>query len=296
MLSGLSDLQTFVCVARTLNFTQAAMELHVTPTAVSKAVARLENEINAKLFNRTTRQVWLTEEGELFLERCVAAIAEIEAGLDALEVLKDQTTGPVRISAPYILGRKLAASLPDLITLHAKLDLRLILTDRIVDLAEDRIDIAIRVGTAQSAQTHFVPLAQLNWITVASPRYLQLKGEPDSLEMLKQHQCHHFINPNGELVPWQFDVENEVKTMLPGGGAQFNQGELLVEIARADGGIVQIFDYMVQDELRNGQLVRLFPKLEADGPMLHAVVQPGRENSPKIKATLLYLLELFEQF
>ncbi|MEM9775432.1 MAG: LysR family transcriptional regulator, partial [Chloroflexota bacterium] len=146
MLNSLSDIEAFIRVAETLNFTRAAAELHVTPTAVSKAVARLENEINAKLFIRTTRQVQLTAEGELFRDRCVAAFAEISAGLEGIEVLRDQTTGPVRLSAPFILGRRLAASLPDLMGRHANLDLRLFLTDDYVDLAEDRIDIAIRIG------------------------------------------------------------------------------------------------------------------------------------------------------
>ena len=295
MLNSLSDIEAFIRVAETLNFTRAASEMHVTPTAVSKAVARLEKEIDAKLFIRTTRQVQLTEEGELFRDRCKAAIAEISAGLDGIEVLRDQTTGPVRLSAPFILGRRLAASLPDLMARHGNLDLRLSLTDDYIDLAEERIDIAIRIGAGKPSPVVEIPLVRLNWVTVASPRYLQQMGVPQTLDELSTHVCHHFANTAGEIVPWQFRQGEGIRTFAPGGGAQFNHGELLVEVALANGGIVQVYDYMVSDELKNGNLIRLLPELEVDGPVVHAVLLPGRDQSPKIKATLLHLSELFER-
>ncbi len=294
MLNSLSDIEAFVRVADTLNFTRAANDLHVTPTAVSKAVARLEDEINAKLFIRTTRQVQLTAEGELFRARCLAAFAEISAGLSGIEVLRDQSTGPVRLSAPFILGRRLAASLPDLMARHANLDLRLSLTDDYVNLADEQIDIAIRIGAGKPSLTYEIPLVRLNWVTVASPRYLQHRGTPESIEALSSHSCHHFSNTSGEIVPWKFRQGNGIRTLTPGGGAQFNNGELLVEVAQADGGIVQVFDYMVRDELQNGNLIRLFADQEVDGPVVHAVLLPDREQSPKIKATLQHLNSLFE--
>ena len=293
MLRSLSDIQAFVQVAQELSFTKAAEALNMTPTAISKAVARLERDLGVALLTRTTRKVSMTAEGEVFLARCQAAFSEISSGIEAMEVMQDEATGQVSISAPLVFGPQLAANLPKLLISHPKLSLKLMITDAFSDLADEQVDIAIRVGEAPSANLTTHKLAQLNWATVASPQFLRANGTPASPEALNSYLCHSFINNAGQAVPWTFQTDGETWNLSPQNGIEVDQGQLLLNMALADGGIVQVFDFMVTDYIHNGQLVSLFKNHQAPGPTLYAIALSQKSSKPKIQITLSYIEKIF---
>lgn len=279
----LSTTEFFVRVADLNSFKAAADQLEVTPAAVSKAIARLEHELGVKLLFRTTRRVTLTPEGKAFLSRCRAALQEIDAGLEAMEEARHDIVGDLHVSTSFVLGRRIAVTLPQLVARHPGLRVHLMQTDRLVDLAGERVDVAVRIGDQAPPDAVARPITHLEWATVASPRYLARRGWPTTPKELEDHDCHAFIDPHGRRVAWVFHHEGDTVRFEPEQGIGFDQGEMLVDVALADGGIAQVFDFMVADHLRDGRLVRLLPDLSVQGPVVQALCLSSRFSAPKVR-------------
>ncbi len=292
----------FVQVARTGSFSRAAEALGVTKAAVSKAVARLEAGLGAPLFLRTSRQVALTEEGALFLERCRAAVDHLTAGRDLLAQKNAAPEGVLKVSLSPVLGRWVVSRLPLLRMRHPKLSFRISVTDRLSRLPEEGVDVALRIGDLEDSALVGPTIARPRWSTVASPAYLAraLNGRPQPKRPadLEALDCLAFITPANAPKPWRFLARRgSAKTVrfTPRGPLSLDNGELLVEAAVAGAGAVQVFDYLVAEHLRAGRLVELLPELAADGPPIRALCLPARRQTPKVRAFLDFAQELFSQ-
>lgn len=296
MTTLFSDITPFLEVAELGSFRKAADRLGVTPAAVSKAVARLEARLDTRLFSRSTRRVVLTPEGEIFAERCQAAAREIGAGMESLEETRGAATGVVTVTAPFVLGRFLAGALPELALVHDRLRVRLMLTDRRVDLVNERVDVAIRVGEPGETDLIVRRLATLDWATVAAPAYLADRGTPESPGDLPAHRCLTFLSPAGRQVEFGFEMDGAVQTVEVDGTLQFDEGELLADAALAGGGIAQVFSFMVADAVAEGRLVALFPDRQPPGPAVAAVMLRERGSTRKVRVLLDFLYERFSRF
>lgn len=281
----------FVAIAEEQSFRRAAVRLGVTPAAVSKALATLEAELGVQLVARTSRSVALTPEGALFLERCRAAVVAVQVGRDEISGAQRVAQGELRLSVPFVLGRRVTAALPTLLERHPRLRVRVELTDRRARLVEEGIDVAVRIGPLERTSTLIARrLASPRWTIVASPAYLARHGTPASADELAQHAWARFVMPEGApRDPVIEGPDGSVRTVAVQGGVLVDQGELLVETALAGLGLAQVFDFMVDGHVREGRLVPVLPDRAPPGPELHALCAPRRKATPRVRACLDWL-------
>lgn len=182
---------TFVKVAETLSVSRSAQGLGVGKSVVSKRVAQLEAAVGATLFSRSTRRVALTPAGESYLEHARRALAEIAAGEERLRALRSDLSGRIRVTAPVSWGQRvLCRRLPEFLRLHPGIEVELMLADRLLDVAYERIDVAFRwSATAAQADLHATTVAVVSWVLAASPACLATLGEPQAPSDLAALPC-----------------------------------------------------------------------------------------------------------
>ncbi|HVE86158.1 MAG TPA: LysR substrate-binding domain-containing protein, partial [Myxococcales bacterium] len=263
--------------------------------AVSKAVLKLEEKLGVKLLLRTSRAVALTPEGAAFVTRCREAISSLQAGHEQLWESRRQPRGELSLSLPFILGRVVVPALPRLTARYPDLSVRVTMTDRLVRLQEEQVDVGVRVGAREDSALISRSLGGSRWVTVAAPSYLARHGEPARPEELAKHTCVQFVAPNGRPRDWTFaDGKGgpgaEVKVE---GRLRIDQGELMLEAAAAGFGVCQVLDFMVGERLREGRLREVLQRFSAQGPRLHAVAAPERARTPNVKACFAFLADAF---
>ena len=276
-----------VTVADTGSFRAAARTLGVTPSAVSKAIARLESELGVRLIHRTSRVMKLTAEGEEVVAGFREALERVrstrDAALDAQRVPK----GRLRVTWPLSLAGFFADRVvPRMVTQCPDVEVNALITDRVVDLAAENVDLAIRIGELSDSTLIARKLGSIRWLTVASPAYLAEHGVPHRPLDLTRHACLRFVLPSGRVKDWSFRVDGELVAISPTGAFTADHGDALVGAALAGVGIVQAQDLMLGDHLATGRLVEILAEYEAPGPTIHALSSPARKLLPKIRAFL----------
>jgi LysR family transcriptional regulator, regulator for bpeEF and oprC len=284
----------FMHTAEEQSFTRAATRLGITAAAVSKAVARLEEELGARLLTRTSRRVALTPEGEVFLARCREAVAQLTAGRETVASAAKAPKGPLTVTLPFILGRRLVSRLPRFAARYPAVALKLKLTDRMARLAEEGIDVAIRVGEINEEGMVARPLWRTRWVTLAAPAYLARRGTPRRPDELASHGCLKFLSGRGsprEL--WFREGGGEPLPLKTPSALEVDQGELLLEAAARGMGVCQVLDFTAHDFMRDAQLVEILAGYAAEGPAVYALCLPGGRALPRVKAFLEFLVEDF---
>ncbi|WP_437274465.1 LysR substrate-binding domain-containing protein [Sorangium sp. So ce375] len=259
----LDEMRAFLEVARRQSFSAAARALGLTSSSVSKQVARLEERLGAQLLRRTTRRVSLTEAGHLYAERAGRILSDIEEARRAVADLDGTPRGTLRISAPTVLGTIRVA--PAVLACRAKypeLRIDLDLTDRIVDLVAERVDVAVRLAAEISPASLVARrLADDLRVLCASPRYLRRHGTPRRLEDLADHDC---ITLNLEPVARWTLVGPEGERVIPVSGTFRTSDTVTLRDAAVAGlGLANLPDYVVHDQLESGALRRVLPEYGA---------------------------------
>ena len=281
----------FVHTAEARSFRAAAARLGVTPAAVSKAVARLEEDLGVRLLERSSRHVSLTREGELYLVRCREAIAGVQGARDLVSGARRQPQGELALTLPFILAPLVLPGLPELSARYPRLTFRLSLTDRLTRLADERIDVAVRIGALEDSTLVGRLLRRTRWVTLAAPSYLARQPAPATPAELTAHNCLRFLAPNGRPRGWTFRGARGAEPAAVEGNLLVDHGGALLAAARAGLGLCQVLDFMVEDEVRQGALVEVLAGFAADGPPVHALCLPGRERTPNVRAALQFLVD-----
>ncbi len=285
----LAGIEHFVAVAEARSFRQGARRLGLSAAAVSKAVARLEEALGVRLLERSTRSVALTREGELFLGRCRQALDALQAGADEVAAAGEAPVGTVRLSASPVLARPLVQALPRLRARHPRVEVELSLTDRLARLVEEEVDVALRLGPLSDSAQVARRLRSPRWVTVASPALLARQGPPRRPAELVGLPCLGFVSPAGGVVGWSFAGQAALDLSFP---LRLDLGEHLVTAAVAGLGYAQVFDFMVTEDLAAGRLVEVLADYAAPGPTLHALWRPGRQQLPRVRVVLDWLVEV----
>lgn len=288
-----TEMEVFVRVVETGGLSAAARALRITPSAVSKLIARLETRLGARLLNRSTRKLQLTPEGTAFYTRSVQVLADID------EAEREVTAGAaprgrVRVNSNVGLGRQLLLPLvPDFLTKHPEVTLDIVLTDQVVDLLDERADVALRVGDLQSSSLVARKLGESRAVVVASPDYLARRGVPMTLQDLNQHDQLDF-NFTRSVRNWPFLGPDGQVAYLPGVAAvQVGDGESLRELALAGAGLARMSVFSAARDIAAGRLV---PVLEAFNPgdvlEVHVVfLGQGGRLPARVRAFIDYLVE-----
>jgi DNA-binding transcriptional LysR family regulator len=286
------EMEVFVAVVERGGFSAAASARRMTPSAVSKLVARLEARLGARLVNRSTRRLQLTPEGCAFYERSVAILADIaEAERDASA--GESVAGRIHVNTSGSFGNHVLAPLiPAFMALHPGVTFDISHTDRIVDLMEERADVAIRAGPLKSSSLIARKLGAARMIIVASPDYLKRHGEPRSLADLRRH-CRIGFSYSRAVEGWPLRENGETVTVPITPGVQVGDGEAMRHMALAGAGLARLTAFAVRADIDAGRLV---PVLEDRNPgdtePFHAVyIGRGGPLPARVRALLDFLAE-----
>lgn len=278
-------LRTFVTVATTRSFVEAARTLGISPTAASRGVAGLEESLGVTLLRRTTRSVALTPEGETYLDRCRRALDELDDAARALRGDAAEPRGLLIVTAPVVFGRMHILPIVDrLLRDHPGLDVRLTLTDRVVRLVEEGIDVAVRIADLADSALHAVRLTEVRRVLVASPHYLKGRGVPASAAELGDHDLVGFDNftRNGE---WRLGPSgDEVVRCEP--RLMTNSVEAAIDAAISGLGIARVLDYQVAQHVAAGRLRYVLAALDPPPVPVSLVYQANRLRSPNTRALI----------
>lgn len=283
-MKALQDLEIFVRTVETGSLSATARALEITPAAASVALKRLEAELQAPLFVRSTRSLRLTEAGERFLGHCRVALAALRDGQAALSEARQQVRGTLQISAPSDLGRNaLLGWLEEFRARYPEVRFRLQLSDRNADLYRQPVDIAIRYGEPGDSQLIALPLAPGNCrVLCASPAYLARHGTPASPQELAAHACLCFMIGDDVHDRWRFRRGEERLSVKVPATQVANDGDVVRRWAVAGQGIACKSQLDFVDDLAAGRLVRLCPDWEGDPAPLHLVCADRRLLTPAV--------------
>lgn len=259
MAEILSSVEVFVTSVQSGSFAAAAERLNLTRSAVAKTIARIEARLDARLFHRTTRSHTLTEDGQVYYERCLRALEELRAGVAALDSGRREAAGRLRVSVPVLFGRRcIAPVLAQLTADHPKLGLDVSFSDRPVDLIEDGFDLAIRngfVGDGTGLMTRTVGLQRMT--VCAGPAYLDRHGRPESLDDLPSHGAVTYGRA-GRVKAWQFPTaEGGIAEVTPPSRLRFDDLEAIADAAEAGHGLAWLPCWLIRDRVLTRTLVPL---------------------------------------
>jgi DNA-binding transcriptional LysR family regulator len=292
----MAEIAVFVAVAQTGSFTRAAEDLGSSKSNVGKAVQRLETRLGTKLFQRTTRAVRLTEDGETYLVAAQDALDGLREAEQQLAARRSEPVGRVKIDLPAGFGRLLLPSFIALREQYPKLTLEVALTDRMSDPVGEGWDVVVRIGTLpQDSELTVRKLCDLRLGLYASPEYLERRGKVKSLADLTDHDAIVFRGPTGRLRPWTVQDGTHVRDVSPSPVLVLADGQALVEAAVAGFGIAQILDRVALPYVRSGRLVHLLPDADTDGPPVHAIISLGQKMAAKTRAVVNHLADTLQK-
>ncbi|WP_443971521.1 LysR family transcriptional regulator [Sphingobium sp. CR28] len=269
----------FVRVVDCASFTRAADTLALPRSSVSAAIQTLEARVGTRLLHRTTRRVAPTHDGTAFYERCKRLIADVEDAEGLFRHSDEQAAGHIRVDVPGRIGRLIVApALPDFLARHPGISVTLGVTDRAVNMVEDRVDCALRVGTLSDSGLIAQSVGDLPLINVASPDYLARHGIPLSPEDLAGHEAVLYASPStGRVEDWEWVEGDQVHTMPLPGRVTVNSAEAYIACCLAGLGMIQIPAYDVKADMLAGRLVDLMPDHRPE-PMPMTLLYPHRQH------------------
>jgi len=293
-MDRLAAIEAFVRVAETHSFSEAARRLHASQSAISRAVSGLEAELGARLLHRTTRSLTLTEAGRGYFERAARILADLEEANLAVTQLQAAPRGRLRVNAPMSFGfLHLAPALPDFLALYPELSVDLSMSDRFVDLIEEGVDVAVRIGALEDSSLIARKLAPIRRVVCASPAYLKSRGTPLAPDDLKQHDC--LCNSNiAVLHEWRFAAaDGKLWPVDVNGRLSANNGDALRIAALKGLGLANLPTFIVGADLQAGTLVTVLDEFGVQDLSMSAVYPPGRHLSPKVRAFVDFLADRF---
>ena len=286
------EISAFAAVADARSFTQGARRLGVSSAQVSKLVARLENRLGARLLNRTTRDVSLTDTGRAYLERARSLLEDFEA----LEGSVRDQSGPrglLKISAPVSFGAsQLTPALLDFAAAYPEVSLDVSSTDRMVNLVEEGFDVGVRIGQLTDSSVIARKLAAVRMVTCAAPTYLQAAGTPATPHDLAKHEAILDSNVRDPMV-WSYGGHADHYEVRVHGRLKFGGADACVAAARRGLGITRTPAFAAAEDLRAGRLTPLLCAYEPQLIHVHAVYPHARHLAAKVRAFVDFLAERY---
>jgi DNA-binding transcriptional LysR family regulator len=290
----LGSIELFCQAAELGSFTAAANVIGVTPAAVSRSIARLEERLGVRLFVRTTRQIRLTDGGRRYHEQCRQALQQLMEAEREVTGAQAAPAGPLRISVPTPYGHyRLLPLLPQFRRLYPDVTVEVHVSNRNIDFSEDSYDMVIR-GRAPADSTLIArKLEDAELVLVAAPSYLRQAGTPASLDELHRHDCIQFDLPStGRKIPWPFLVDGKQVDIVTAGGYTCAEDVLgIVTLARSGGGLVQTYRFIVERDLAEGGLVELLPQHGGTSRPFFLLYPHARHLSLRVRTFVNFLTE-----
>jgi len=294
VLDRLTGLEVFAKVAAAGSLSAAARAMGMSQTMVTKHIASLETRLGVKLFHRTTRRLSMTQAGRNYLESSERILAEMEAANAAVAADRVEPRGLLRLNAPVAFGTgQIAPLLAEFAERHPQVTVELGLNDRLVDLAEEGWDLAIRIGNLSNSSLIARRIAPCRIVVCAAPSYLKARGTPHTVSSLGDHNCLGYTLSQTGVDRWAFGARADV-TIQVSGNLRANNGDSLRAAAVAGQGVIYQPTFIVADDLRAGALMALtldHPTVELGG--IYAVYLPDRHPAAKVRAFIDFIATRF---
>ena len=298
-------LAAFLKVAECRSVSQAADSLDVAKSLISKRIAQLEERLETTLFSRSTRKVALTPAGETYVDYAKRALAEVSDGMERVRSLRTELSGTLRLTAPVSWGQRvLAKHLPEFLKMHPSLEIDLMLNDRMMDMATERIDVALRWSGHSNKERQGTPLTEIKWFLTAAPAYIAQYGLPAEPVELNDHACLYYRRDNTDD-HWTLQHKLAANQSTPStvevnvsGRYRVDNPEAVLESATAGMGIALLPDYLCVQAIEKGNLVKVLSSwtpLTKFGTQIVALCPPDRKKISRNQALIDYLQRALSQ-
>ncbi len=282
-MQNLNRMMIFYHVVDSGSFTDAAKVLKMAKSAVSRHISLLENEIGAKLLNRTTRQLSLTNVGQIYYLSCQRIIEETQFMQNEISVLQNQPVGSLKIAATNSIGNVYIAPLiVEFMRLYPKINIDLMLQDQVIDMVEEGVDVSVRVGWLKDSNLVAQKISDSRMVLTASPAYIKQYGPVVTPKELEKLQWIIF-----SLLPkpteWVFKQNKKVETISVKGNIKTNNAEAVRTLLLAGSGVSVLSHFMVADDIQEGRLVELLPNYDLGSAGVYLVYQEKQYKQLKIQ-------------
>jgi DNA-binding transcriptional LysR family regulator len=284
-------MQVFVAVADSGGFAPAARALAMSPPAVTRAIASLEDRLGTRLFRRTTRSVQLTESGERFLMDCRRILMDLEEAEEAAVGSHAAPRGRLKVTAPVLFGRLFVTPiLTDFLDRHPLVDAQTLFVDRIVNLMDEGLDVAIRIGHLPDSSLTAVRVGSVRLVTFGAPEYLRAHGRPRRPEDLAGHRLIQ-ARPLGDGREWPYRDGAKTISVPVAPRLLMNTNDAVIEAVSRGWGISRLLSYQVARDIQHGCLETVLDDFEPPPLPIHIVHQEGRLVSAKLRAFVDFMAE-----
>ncbi|MGG7671842.1 LysR family transcriptional regulator [Pseudomonas sp. WC2] len=291
----LQSMRLFARLAELGSFTKAAESLDIGRPQVTRYIQELETSLGVRLFQRTTRKVALTAEGERFYERVQEILADISAATTMFDRSGATLAGRLRVDIPTAFAQlKFIKSLKEFTAAYPGINVVLGVTDRAVDLIGEGIDCALRIGDLPDSSLIARPIAMATMVTCAAPAYLHEHGEPETLDDLASHQGVNFLSgQSNRALPWHFSVKGQDRVFVSNTGITVNESNAYVQCGVSGFGIIQAPGIAVAEHLDSGDLVEILKRYRP-APRPVTLLYPSRTHlAPQVQVFFEWLQERF---
>jgi DNA-binding transcriptional LysR family regulator len=291
-MDRIDAMQAFVAVADLQGFAPAARKLGLSPSGVTRLIAALEDRLGARLLQRTTRQVALTDVGARYLERVRRILSDVEEAEGSIQDERTRPSGRLVVSAPIGFGRlHVSPVMSAYLARYPEVSAELRLSDRMINLVEDGVDLAVRIGHLADSSLVARQVGEMRRIIVASPAYLKQSGEPDTPQSIASHQTIQF---GAMAVPpdWRFvDHGREIRVAAT---PRFttNSADAAIQYAEQGGGLTRVLAYQAAEAIKAGRLKVVLAKFEPPPLPIHVVYPTSRLLSAKVRTFIDLVTEL----
>jgi DNA-binding transcriptional LysR family regulator len=290
-MDRLEAMRVFAAVADERGFAPAARRLRLSPPAVTRAVAALEDRLGAVLLHRTTRVVRLTEAGARFLADCKRILGEIDEAEAAAAGSHAEPRGQLVVTAPLMFGRvHVAPIVLDFLSRHPQVSVRTLCVDRVTDLVDEGIDVAIRIGALPDSSLVATGVGTMRRVVCASPAYLRAHGTPRVPADLVDHEAIAFVGAASHR-EWAFGPEDGRQVAVPKVRLEVNSADVAVAAACTGRGITRVLSYQIAPELRAGKLKVILADFEPPPAPVHVVHAEGRRVAARVRAFVDFAAE-----
>ncbi|CAB3757823.1 LysR family transcriptional regulator [Paraburkholderia humisilvae] len=293
--ASISEISAFEAVGVAGSFTKAAESLGTSKSHIGKLVQRLEARLGTRLFQRTTRAVRLTEDGETYLRAVQSALGGLREAEQELAARRDEVVGRVRLDLPASFGRLLFPAILDLRQHYPALTFELGFSDKMSDPVADGWDLVIRIGELPKDSDMTVrKLCDTRFGLYASPAYLAGRGEVRSIADLAHHDAVIFRGPSGRLRPWALNDGDVIRSIAPSPALVVEDGQALIDVLANGLGISQLLDRIAQPQVESGRLQHVLPDADVDGLPIHAMIPTGQKMPLRTRVVLNRLAEFLQ--
>ena len=291
-MDRIDAMQAFISVADLGGFAPAARKLGLSPSGVTRLIAALEEHLGARLLQRTTRSVALTDAGARYLERAKRILADVEEAEASVQDERTRPSGRLVVSAPVGFGRlHVSPVMSEYLKRYAEVSGELRLADRMINLVEDGVDLAVRIGHLADSSLVARHVGEMRRIVVASPGYLKSHGEPKTPEAIASHQTIQFGGATASP-DWRFVRDGKEVRFAPVPRLTTNSADAAIGYAVRGGGLTRVLAYQAADAIKAGRLKILLAKFEPAPLPIHIVYPTSRLLSAKVRTFIDLVVEI----